>query len=527
MQTRAAPLSEPTGLPSPGRQVVVGRGGRATRRWALTGAGYALLLLGWVFASPFGAAPDESAHAIRAAAAGGGQGQGQPVAPYLRTPDRTPAQADLLNTQAQEFTIPARLVPPDPCFAGRVDEPAACANAQQAPPTSGTVHAVTYETTAPPVVYAVAGVAMRLPQDALPPGYLGRLALAALCALLLLAAAWAAGVRGSLWPLAGVALAATPMVLFLGSALGTAGVTIAAAVCFTSGALAFWVGPPRRGLAPLIGGSGVVLALASAGGVLALVALIVALLPLVRVRRLTQLGPVLACATVTAALVAGVALALEHRPLPPGRADLLDALSTVVQQAPTLLQQAVGIFGWSDVWLPLLAYGVWGGLVVVAVSAALVVGRWRDRLALAFAAGAVLAMATVAEAFVLRPVGWDLRGSFLLPVLGALPVMAGFVLQAARVRTRIDALLIGGAVIAVQFLAIWENARRYAVGRHGPLNFLDAAQWAPPAGWVPWLVVVGAGGLLVLLALLPLTRNERDEEAWGPLVVVDPISVSR
>src|SRR5260370_14701229 len=101
---------------------------------------------------------------------------------------------------------------------------------------------------------------MRLPQPALAPGYLGRRALALLCAVLLLAAAWAAGGRGSLWPLAGVALAATPTVLFLGSALGTAGVTIAAAVCFTTGVVAFWMGPPRWGLAPLIGGSGVVLA---------------------------------------------------------------------------------------------------------------------------------------------------------------------------------------------------------------------------------------------------------------------------
>src|SRR5260370_41265450 len=150
---------------------------------------------------------------------------------------------------------------------------------------------------------------MRLPQPALAPGYLGRLALALLCALLLLAAAWAAGGRGSLWPLAGVALAATPMVLFLGSALGAAGVTIAAAVSFTTGVVAFWMGPPRPGLAPLIGVSGVILALASTGGGLALGALIVALLPLVRVPRLCEPGAGLASLGVTAALVAGGAFA--------------------------------------------------------------------------------------------------------------------------------------------------------------------------------------------------------------------------
>jgi hypothetical protein len=95
------------------------------------------------------------------------------------------------------------------------------------------------------------------------------------------------------------------------------------------------------------------------------------------------------------------------------------------------------------------------------------------------------------------------------------------------VRPRADALLIGVAVVGVQLLALWENARRYAVGTGGPLNVLDSARWAPPGGWQPWLVLAAAGGLLVLLALVPLTRRERDEEAWGPLVVVDPISISR
>src|SRR2546423_3112217 len=110
MQTRAEPLSEPTGYTSPSRQMVVRRGGAATLRWPLAAAGYGLLLLAWVFASPPGAAPDESAHSVRAAAAGAGQLQGRPATPYGRTPQRTPAQAGLLNAQAQEFTVPARLV---------------------------------------------------------------------------------------------------------------------------------------------------------------------------------------------------------------------------------------------------------------------------------------------------------------------------------------------------------------------------------------------------------------------------------
>src|SRR5262245_40745745 len=104
MQTHAETTSEPHyDYASRTRQVLVRRGGGATLRWALAAIGYALLTLGWVFASPFGAAPDEPAHAIRAVAAAYGQWQGRSVAPYQRGPDRTPGQADILDTQAQQF----------------------------------------------------------------------------------------------------------------------------------------------------------------------------------------------------------------------------------------------------------------------------------------------------------------------------------------------------------------------------------------------------------------------------------------
>lgn len=524
MQTRAQPLSEPT-AGSPAHQMVVRRGGRFAPRWALAAAGYALLSVAWVFASPLGAAPDEPAHSVRAAAAGQGRWQGTPVTPYRRTPRRTPAQVDVLNAQAQQFTVPARLVVPEPCFSGSVDQAAACAPGQV--PAAGTVTAATYATTAPPPAYALAGFAMRLPGDLLAPGYLGRLALALASALLLAGAAWAAGGRGSLWPLAGLALAATPTVLYLGAALGTAGLAAAAAICFTSAVAAFWLGRPRRGLEALIAVSGAVLGLTSAAGALSLVALAVVALPLAGARRLTRPAALLASAVVTAAAVAGVALALDHRPLPAGRADLLDAVPSVLAAASGLLEQAVGVFGRWDVALPAAAYAAWGAMVVLGLSAALVVGRWRDRLALLLALAAPLGLATVAEAFVLSPVGWAPTAGFLLPTLAAVPVLAGFVLHGAGVRPRADAFLVGAAVIAVQLLAFWENARRYAVGRHGPLAFPDVARWAPPAGWLPWLAVAGAGALLIVLALLPMRRAERDEEAWGPLVVVDPLSVSR
>jgi hypothetical protein len=506
--------------------MMVRQGGATPMRWALAGLGFGLLILAWVFASPLGAAPDEPAHAARAAA-DLGQLQGRPPAiPYERNDQRTPAQAGILNLQAREYTVPARLTVPEPCFAGRVDQPAACVNTQPTP-GGGDVTVTTYETTAPPGAYVLAGLAMRLPQSLVAPGYLGRLALALVCALLLAGAAWAAGARGSLWPLVGLALGATPMVLFLSASIGTAGVAAAAGLCLTASLGAFWLGTPRPGLEALIAISGVVLGLSSAAGALSLAALLIVVLPLVQPRGLTRLPAILASAAVTAAVVAGVALALDHRPLPPGHVDLGEAALAVVQAVPAVLVQAVGVFGLGDITLPLGAYVAWGVLVVLGVAAAFVVGRWRDRLALLLAAGAAFGLAVVAQAFVLSPAGWDLTAGFLLPLLGAIPILAGHVLHCARLRARADALLVGLAVIAIQLLAFGESARRYAVGRHGAISFLDTAQWVPAGGWVLWIAVAAAGGLLILVALLPLRRDEWDEEAWGPLIVVDPMSVSR
>jgi hypothetical protein len=525
MQNRDQAQSEPFEPVAPSRQMVVRRGGGAAQRWAFAAAGYLLLVLAWVFASPPGAAPDEPAHAVRAAAAGQGDWQGVAATPYSRTDQRTPAQAGLLNRQAQEFTVPARVTIPQPCFAGRPDQPADCVNAQPAP-AGGAVTVASYETTAPPAVYVVAGAAMRLERISLAPAYLGRLALALVCALLLAGAAWAAGGRGALWPLAGLALAATPMVLFVAAAIGTAGVAAAAGLCLAASLGAFWLGPPRRGLEVPIALSGAALALSSAAGALSLVALLVVVLPLVEIRRLTRPAALAASIVLTAAAVTGVALALDNRHLPPGHVDLAAAVPAALQAAPGLLQQAVGAFGWGDVSLPAAVPTIWGALVVLGVATALVVGRWRERVALLLGVGAAFGLATIAQAFVLGPVGWELTAPFLLPLLGAVPVLAGFVLHHARLGPRTDALLVGLVVVALQVVAFGENARRYAVGRHGPINFLDAARWAPPGGWLPWLVVAAVGGVLILAALFPLRRTERDAEA-GPLIVVDPLSVGR
>jgi hypothetical protein len=157
-----------------------------------------------------------------------------------------------------------------------------------------------------------------------------------------------------------------------------------------------------------------------------------------------------------------------------------------------------------------------------------VIGSFGERLALLLAAATVVVLAAAAYSVILSPIGWELQGRYVLPVAVLLPLLGGFVLYRAGAPTRADVFLVGLAVAAMQFAVFWANARRYAVGRHGSLDFASVADWTPPGGWLPWLVLAAAGCLLVALSLLPLTAAEREDVTGSPLVGdAGLVSVSR
>ena len=52
------------------------------------------------------------------------------------------------------------------------------------------------------------------------------------------------------------------------------------------------------------------------------------------------------------------------------------------------------------------------------------------------------------------------------------------------------------ALPLVVLIGLYLNAKRYAVGLgpdSGPRWFVPAAEWSPPLGWYPWLVLGVAG----------------------------------
>jgi len=104
---------------------------------------------------------------------------------------------------------------------------------------------------------------------------------------------------------------------------------------------------------------------------------------------------------------------------------------------------------------------------------------------------------------------WDTGGTYLLPVLVMIPLVAGVALERGGLRPRLDTLLLGAGAAVLQLVAFWYEGRRYAVGRHGPLLFPPVARWAPPGGWWPWLILAAVGAALLALSLLPPRRGRR------------------
>jgi len=210
-------------------------------------------------------------------------------------------------------------------------------------------------------------------------------------------------------------------------------------------------------------------------------------------------------ALVYSAVGASVALSLawevaELTPNPHSAAQLAAFVIPAFASLPETFGEAIGVFGWVDTLMPKPAYAIWGLAEVALVATALMVGRRREvRLLelLIFAAGGIVVLLT---ALVVLPTGAAAQGRYMLPVLVVIPLFAGEVLWCNRARARAAwanqvAIVLVAVAGSIQFVALYTNAHRFAVGLSGPWWFLGTAEWQPPLGWAIWMVLalVGAG----------------------------------
>lgn len=317
--------------------------------------------------------------------------------------------------------------------------------------------------------------------------------------------------------LVGFLVAVTPMAVFVGSALGGSAIEVGGAVCFFAALLTAALGPApvRRATWVALGTGGALLAASRSLGPLWMAVAVAAVVAAQGLRPMWQRlreGGKWSAGPVAAIGLAGLSTVVWEWVFQPGiefdgawfRHEVLPAVGDLSR----VWREMVGVFGWLDTDLPGPAYMVWALVVAVLVVVALVVATWRQRAVLVLLVPTVVGITVVLSAGVMRQNGFGVQGRHIVPVATLVPLLAGAVV--ASNQSRLAALHPGSLVVwfavpalAFQGLGWFMNARRYAVGAHGPVAFVGSSQWAPAGGWPVWFVVVavalaaGLGGAVV------------------------------
>jgi hypothetical protein len=495
---------------------------------------YVVLVAAWVGANPPGAAPDEPAHYIKALGAGGGDFVGtSPQGNSEGLSGVTPRQQAWQLRTSRSVRVPPSLAAPPwlSCNAHLTEVSSACRDVS-APEPQESIQS-TYIGTYQPFLYVAPGWAARLADNASDAILLAR-ANGAFLAVALLALAvrvlWD-GEVGAV-SLFGLLFAITPMVIFLVSTVSASGTEVAAGVCYLAAILRLARRkPPTTAVWVALALGGSVLSLSRSLGP-AWVMLGAGALPAVagfgRSRAAVRVGGRWALAagcTIGVAMGLSIAWELTQGAHPATATSVvLDGVLPSLRELPEMYRQHIGVFGWLDTQLPIGGYLLWSyGLAVLLVSAT-VLGTTRQRVVLAVLALASAALTVVISAGLIRPTGFGMQARYVMPLTVVVPLFAGEVVHAqwTRVRSwvvRAPLWLAVAAVGGVQLLGWYTNARRQAVGTAGPKLFVGVAEWEPPLGWLPWMLLALAASATLCIAFalswstaaprspLPTSRN--------------------
>jgi predicted membrane protein DUF2142 len=507
-------------------------------------ASYALLVAAWVVGNPPPGAADEWSHYLRAVSLGHGQLLGTysgregalAIVGATRPPflDEKTYQDELaiLAQNTRKVRIPAGLTPGWFRCGQQTDPlvPAHCL--MNALPLDQPGEWFNQTATYQPFPYLLPAAISWVDVS---PDNLDRLMRAgkAFVSLAFFAAAvfllWNAESR--LVSLVGLIVAITPMMVFLSATLNPSGLEIAAALAFAASLLRLVRDDAGRTLRWhwwALAASGAALSLSRTQGpvwVVLLFGIVVTsrhpsafLRLMVEERRRFRPAAIVVVVAIVLNRVweyaYGPRLAFDPWPLSA-------SVSEGFRQLPAVLREQVGVFNYLEVLMPRLAYGLWGVLGVALTTTALLVGSKWQRLHLIVSIGAALALPVVLVATTMRHTGFGLQGRYVLSFSLVVPLLAGEILLRRQDRLRaLDAehlfLPFAFGVGFVQLVAWWTNARRFAVGMRGPQWFLPTAEWSPPLGWWPWLVLAVAGASLLMASpLLDRFLCERVREFEG------------
>lgn len=488
----------------------------------------------WSFACPLGSPPDEPAHLIRAASLVRGQLVGHSL------PGATKAEGSVVVVQVPE--VFASLANDVGCFKRDPKVPAGC----QAPlvPSPQDQSVESYVGRYPPLYYAVTGLPT-LALVSVDGVYGARLVSAAMCAAMLALAMVSAGrLPGRPLLPVGVALAATPMVIYLGGELNPSGFEAACGVAAFAGTVVVAglpveeirnsdlarLGVPSfclvmvRALSPVW-----VLVALAALGVLRGWPGTVALLRSGAVRLWAALGALAGAFALAWDFGAGALRLQPGTGVPPGASDLTIA-HLALDRLHLVAVSSIGIFGWLDTSSPYGVVTAWALGALALVVLAFVVGSTRQRVAVA---GATLVWVVFTYVFILAMVpthGLVGQGRDFLGLAAGIPIVSASCIAVERLPGSLRRLFPSLFVVLVvvfaagQVVDFYGTLRRYTVGTSGPLDAFASISggWEPPVAG-PLLVAGFVCGIAGVVAIcISMGRRSRRMHSPFPLHEATP-----
>ena len=475
-------------------------------RWASWTAGFLLifgLLAAWSLATPKYAAPDEPAHAYRAASLVRGELLGRDV-----SRDGDPSV---------RVSVPRTLTAYNQnCFAFRQRVTAACMPAWTDHP--GTVQTNTYTGRYPPLYYLAVGLPSLLTTGGSVLLWM-RLAGDLVNALFLTAGfRMLARTARPWWAIFGGAVAVTPMVLFIASVVNPSGLELCSAFALW-GSMLMWVrageGAPVRAAVVWSTVSAVVFESTRGLSPVFLVATVAAIAVVAGRRRIRQL--VRLRETWVAGAVAGgfgvlalawVLLAGALRLARVGAVPADVTTSAIIHAALFKNRQFppfVGSFGWLDTPVPWWVDDVWKVAVVCLVVGVIAVRAWRPLLVMGLLVIGTVVIPTIGDVLQARSIGMVSQARYILPLAIGAAIVAGVSItwrgRWARLAAAVGLVCLGIGQLGGFLLAL----RRYRFGLGSAVP--TPAEWAPPLGATTLIVVFVAALLGLQVWFWTLTRS--------------------
>jgi hypothetical protein len=326
--------------------------------------------------------------------------------------------------------------------------------------------------------------------------------------------------------IAGTALSLTPMAFHLIGSVNPNGVEIAAAFCLWASCIDLTVSrraPDNRLLTRLVVAAGILAAIRPMSPVF-VVAIIAAVVLLAGTRerarqlwadRRVRIALAVGAAVVLADVV--VILALHSLDSFSGHAvpglTHAEAAQGSFERLPERAAEMIGLFGWGSAPVPRWLSDGWlytGALLGVI---ALVVGTWRQRLALVTILVGAASLQVVSEALKAPELGYVWQGRYSMALAMGVVLVAGWIMATAptvpqRVPTAVASVLaVGAGVGLVVGQAAW--MRRTIVGINHPyFSWLAGTGWSPPLP-APVLGVATLGLALAYAGWLILLADDR------------------